>query len=916
MKAIIKLVAVFAATIAGLCSTVTSKAQNGDILNFGRDYTPSAETYQISCQGDKVAPDLHSGSMNFSIPVYVYEDPDFTIPVSLDYHYNGFKPGLNSGTVGLGWSLNCGGVITRDIYGKPDEVDYFQGAKSGIIANWIDSGHMTDSAVSENVSFMSLGDMSSLFSSVAVINCNGPHFDCNPDIMHLSSSCGGPSGDFMMLNDGTFRLLNPDIPFGEISIVENGRVYEGLEFSITVSDGTVYVYGGPSAADYSAQSPAIRHISAYKLRSITAPNGRVVTFNYSTTLQVNMTQDVYVSLTPQMILQDQWSYTHPLESVEIDGRTVIEFNYTEKSENEYDEVFLFGHHNGLRNITARESRLSSIIVRNDEGRIIQSAILTQAYTNHGNGCSPKMLLSSVQTLHDGTYSFEYDGGINQSFPDYKCTGLDHWGFWNGEYYLGVSDFVPINTSIYAIAANNSTDIYGTIIGNGRNPSFNHSKKGSLAKITYPTGGYTEIDYSQNTASWLFNRSFVGAGSIVNNSGFQVGGIRVSAVRNYDGESTWEITYDYCDSGTLYDMPRYGAACTYISLVPGEGLMPQNAVTFGNQCVRPLIRDGFIGYSHVIKTLPDGSSIDTRFNGDEDDWSNDNIWDLWANGNYGFGDEGSVPYYLFAPPSDDYCNYRGRIWKETVRDANGDEVSCTEYMYTDFPVENVSRVVNLVNSIAHLKCTYHIPFLTETITTVNGMTTVTEISYNTQGQRNMETVRDSYREEVRRIYTAYCHEQVLGTGLSPLKSAVRYTRSTVSLGGNLESEINRDTYYYETDPDHPNPQPIKVATVRDFQNRNTFISYDSNYRPVRVDYPGGRYIEYAWSTDGRYLMRSTSDIPGNTTTYQWCDLVGITGLTMPTGQSEQYGYDDSNRLESRCDSDGNMTVKYEYHFNNE
>ena len=44
--------------------------------------TPSVETFTMTRYGALV-PSLYTGAMTFSVPVYTYTDPDFTIPVSL-----------------------------------------------------------------------------------------------------------------------------------------------------------------------------------------------------------------------------------------------------------------------------------------------------------------------------------------------------------------------------------------------------------------------------------------------------------------------------------------------------------------------------------------------------------------------------------------------------------------------------------------------------------------------------------------------------------------------------------------------------------------------------------------------------------------------------------------------------------------
>ena len=64
---------------------------------------------------------LYSGRVSVSIPIGEYRDKDFTIPVSLEYNYNGMRPNEQAGECGLGWMLACGGMITREVVGTPDE---------------------------------------------------------------------------------------------------------------------------------------------------------------------------------------------------------------------------------------------------------------------------------------------------------------------------------------------------------------------------------------------------------------------------------------------------------------------------------------------------------------------------------------------------------------------------------------------------------------------------------------------------------------------------------------------------------------------------------------------------------------------------------------------------------------------------
>lgn len=97
-----------------------SSAQDTDPFSYNANIRPSAQAYEMTKYGS-LTPSLYTGTFQYSLPIYTYKDEDFEIPVSLDYSFNGYRPSQPSGTVGLGWTLNCGGVITREVVGFPDE---------------------------------------------------------------------------------------------------------------------------------------------------------------------------------------------------------------------------------------------------------------------------------------------------------------------------------------------------------------------------------------------------------------------------------------------------------------------------------------------------------------------------------------------------------------------------------------------------------------------------------------------------------------------------------------------------------------------------------------------------------------------------------------------------------------------------
>ena len=88
-----------------------STAQTADFMRFNNNTSNS----------------LFTGALQLSIPIYTISDPDFTLPISLNYIADGFQPRKHSEYLGLGWSLNAGGCIVREVKGKPDDMVDFYG---------------------------------------------------------------------------------------------------------------------------------------------------------------------------------------------------------------------------------------------------------------------------------------------------------------------------------------------------------------------------------------------------------------------------------------------------------------------------------------------------------------------------------------------------------------------------------------------------------------------------------------------------------------------------------------------------------------------------------------------------------------------------------------------------------------------
>ena len=64
---------------------------------------------------------LYTGIPSISIPIYEIKSGGLTVPISLSYHAGGIRYEEQASWVGLGWTLNHGGAINRNVKGVADE---------------------------------------------------------------------------------------------------------------------------------------------------------------------------------------------------------------------------------------------------------------------------------------------------------------------------------------------------------------------------------------------------------------------------------------------------------------------------------------------------------------------------------------------------------------------------------------------------------------------------------------------------------------------------------------------------------------------------------------------------------------------------------------------------------------------------
>lgn len=646
----IKLVFVYSLVL--LCSTNLF----AQLTVVNEPQAPSVQASEMTKYG-KQDVNLYTGELSLNIPIYTYRDDDFTIPVSLSYSYNGLKVNRQAGFVGLGWTLNFGGYITRQVRGIPDEerssVNILVDGEGAQMDLW---GSNYNTIFSSDSVFVQVLNRASSPKDLFVSSCISPlapgkRYEYAPDIYHFnfmghvgSFVKDSITGKYNVFNTSTYDSgytvtlksewvsYSPDMPAVPVS-----------GFDIRTSDGYVYHFGSfdpysqySSSQVYGALEREVTKdkdksdqlipgtITAWALRSITAPNGRYVEFVYDNDRspfdEMSVVSSYGTSLwffsenEPSSTIYFSESLTSYLLPVgfKIGGDYKVEFDYSVK-----DASNLPLYINGINDL--KPIQLDRTYPLLSEVKVTQGELRTSLNYVYNSQGSPYPFLSVLDIDSVGIYTFSYKGLSYGYFPPLNTTAKDHWGYLNK---TGSSDcqnnyLYPSNLFICDGLTERLTPY--------RNPNFAASSLGLMTTVSYPTGGYSSFEWESNTFTSKVAKTSVNSfvPVLIQDSGTGPGG-RIKQIVNCskDGTPIDSTSYNYtclvsggqtAGSGTLLVTPRY-------SISYGGYLYNRRWVNTGVFKKVFFYSDGGIvaydgipvEYSEVEQVFSDGSSTRTRF----------------------------------------------------------------------------------------------------------------------------------------------------------------------------------------------------------------------------------------------------------------------------------------------------------------
>lgn len=476
---------------------------------------PSPQSSALARYGEYPV-NMAAGLPNISIPLYEIKIGEFSLPISISYHASGIKVDDVASTVGLGWVLNAGGMISRSVLGTPD-------------LRFFDPENHYD-----KYKYYSYANVRQLFSDVRNNNDiifneifeKGINSFYDTESDRYIYNFGDKAGVFRYsYTDSCYFTLNGDPILVEATGGEESAI------TITNTDGVRYIFAErekSGIANY--ESGEIPYITAWYVTEIDTPYGQLH-FTYST-------ETAHSNFTTVSEMFSVGDYITDMEQSQHPGQRTVHFK--QKTILRYDVPILnsiqwtggsivFSYAEDREDIATH--RITSMKVYDTQGVLKKTVLFDCAYL----GTQPRnkrMLLSSLSLSDEGTYSFSYD---NMSLPNYMQDGMteppfeqcykDYWGYYNGR-----------PSRCYVPKSLLDTERYGawsSSTGADRTPSSLHSQAGMLKSITYPTGGTTAFSYELN------RRYYSGSLELL-------GGHRIKSITNYasDGTEIGSKSYTY------------------------------------------------------------------------------------------------------------------------------------------------------------------------------------------------------------------------------------------------------------------------------------------------------------------------------------------------------------------------------------
>lgn len=365
-----------------------------------------------------------TGVPDITIPIYNVSVGKFSLPVSISYHASGIKLNDVASTVGLGWALNAGGAISRQIEGSSD-LKYPDSANDSFGRSYNNHFKNYDYLKAEVDEAATDGGVELL--QTMALTPEKSMYDTASD--RYVYNFAGKTGVFRYsYEEGKFIPLNysPMYIYCDIGNTDERT----SSFHIADTDGITYYFDATECSGLKVDD-GTTNVSTWYLTKIETPYGNI-DFKYSTygdshpyewySHTETMTTGFFINVSsqgPEHGLENGYNtlvtsvphtyicYPKLLSSIEWDGHKII-FSYAHDRQDVW------------------KTRLTKIEVINSSGEVRKTVSLGNNYywgneapdgNSRGNY---RMMLKTLDVSDEGVYTFDYNMGT--FLPEYERKG--------------------------------------------------------------------------------------------------------------------------------------------------------------------------------------------------------------------------------------------------------------------------------------------------------------------------------------------------------------------------------------------------------------------------------------------------------------------------------------------------------------
>ncbi|MBV7270732.1 RHS repeat domain-containing protein, partial [Winogradskyella luteola] len=449
----------------------------------------------------------YTGLPSIQIPFHTISHGGVSVPIGIAYSGGGIKVADIASWVGLGWNLQAGGLVSRTINWLPDDNDNL-----GYMYTSFDMAHFKANPDSSGFCCDPNEQSYQLLDHVAMSR------DYEPD--EFNYSIPGYSGTFYFDQalDDFVQLPYTNVKIEKVVQSPSNRKIIG--FKITVPNGTVYHFGGTEP--YMERIREVRSMSltnsgvysgtnsmyttsidpyyqSWMLRRIELPvSSTVIEFEYELEDNVKAIFKSNEEFLPGWNSQHEMKYsinysqkiytqpklktiTFPTGSVEFKRGSVERGDLA----NSYplESITLFDSAGNFIKKMQLETSQSDAIPDNEYPFFSQDPAFYKRLRLDG------ISIQNAANEKSKEYTFEYNP---QKLPHRFSRAVDYFGYFNGRDNI---DLIP--------RANYLPPIPLAYWGNAdRSVEPDHTQAEVLTGITYPTGGYEEFIWENNTISYF------------------------------------------------------------------------------------------------------------------------------------------------------------------------------------------------------------------------------------------------------------------------------------------------------------------------------------------------------------------------------------------------------------------------------